>query len=64
MTEVRCKNCGRLLGWLEGKGEIKCPRTNCGGKNIFDTESDKVVFIQKTSHVALKDRASSGVTFR
>lgn len=63
MMEIRCKNCGRLLGKFQGTGEVKCPKTSCKGKNVFNTKTGKVVFIPIT-HVNLKDRAtSSGVTF-
>lgn len=65
MIEVRCKGCGRLLGKFDGVGEIKCPRTSCGGKNVFDTNLNSIKFIPRQNHVALKDRTtSSGVTFR
>lgn len=65
MVEVRCKGCGKLLGIFDGVGEIKCPRVNCGGKNIFNTKDGSIRFIPKPNHVALKDRTtSSGVTFR
>lgn len=39
MMEVRCENCGRLLGYFEGKGSIKCPRSRCRHMNVFDTRS-------------------------
>lgn len=64
MTEVRCKGCGKLLGKFDGCGEVKCPRVNCNGKNIFDTRNGDVKFVPIT-HVAMKDRTtSSGHTFR
>ena len=64
MTEIRCKNCGKLLGKYEGTGEVKCPRTNCGGKNIFDTRTGYRKYIPMT-HTAMKNRTtSSGVIFR
>lgn len=28
MLDFRCKSCGKLLGKIDGKAEIKCPR--CG----------------------------------
>jgi LSD1 subclass zinc finger protein len=31
MQEIRCKKCGKLLGYIDGKYEIKCPR--CGAMN-------------------------------
>ncbi len=36
MEEVRCKKCGKKLGVVEGKAEIKCPR--CGSLNYINTE--------------------------
>lgn len=64
MTEVRCKNCGKLLGKFNGTGEVKCSRVNCNGKNIFDTRTGYIKYIP-TNHVAMKDRTtSSGCTFR
>lgn len=64
MIEVRCKKCGKLLGVFAGKGEVKCPRTSCGGKNKFDTSKGEVKYIPMT-HVSMKDRTtSSGVRFR
>jgi len=35
MKEMRCKNCGKKLGVIAGKAEIKCPR--CGEVNTYDT---------------------------
>jgi len=26
LLEFRCKDCGRLLGYVSGKAEIKCPK--------------------------------------
>ena len=64
MTEIHCKNCGKLLGKFDGLGEVKCPRVNCKGKNIFDTRTGYAKFVPVT-HVAMKDRTtSSGVIFR
>ena len=31
MAETRCNKCNKLLGYIEGKYEIKCPR--CGAMN-------------------------------
>lgn len=28
MNDFRCSNCNRLLGKIEGRAEIKCPRCN------------------------------------
>lgn len=64
VVEIRCKNCSKLLGWFEGKGEIKCPRINCGCKNTFDTKTGKITCVQN-NHVKMRDRnTSSGHTFR
>ncbi|MEE0200785.1 hypothetical protein [Faecalicatena contorta] len=63
-VEIRCKNCGKLLGDFEGKGTVKCTRTECGGMNIFETSTGKHEFIPKRKPSYLKNRAtSSGVTF-
>ena len=43
MIEVRCKGCGKLLGYFKGKGDIKCPKVYCGGRNIFDTETEELL---------------------
>lgn len=65
MIEVRCKGCGRLLGRFEGKGSVKCPKVDCGGTNVFDTEKGLLSFVPKWVGTSLKDRkTSSGVTFR
>lgn len=65
VTEVRCKNCGKLLGKFDGIGEIKCPRANCNGKNVFNTKDGSVIYIHATNHVKMRDRTtSSGHTFR
>jgi len=64
LIEVRCKGCGRLLGKFEGKGEVKCPKVGCGGRNIFDTVTGEQRFIRKPKGIELKDRkTSSGVTY-
>lgn len=65
MIEVRCKGCGRLLGRFDGKGEVKCPKIDCGGKNTFDTATGEIKFIPKPKHISLNQRkTSSGVTFQ
>lgn len=64
MIEVRCGGCGRLLGKFEGKGEVKCPKVGCGGRNIFDTVAGEYRFIRKPKNIELKDRkTSSGLTY-
>ena len=62
MVEVRCCSCGKLLGWFDGKGQIKCPRSGCGGMNVFDTGKNEKKIVQK--HVTLDERTSGGVIFR
>lgn len=64
MSDVRCYGCGKLLGKINGSGEIVCPR--CGGKNTFD-EAGNVAFQEKRNKSAaiLKNRnTSSGMVFR
>lgn len=31
MKDIRCKKCNKLLGYIQGDYEIKCPR--CGEMN-------------------------------
>lgn len=65
LVEVRCKGCGELLGKFEGKGEIKCPKGSCRGKNVFDSETGSIKFVPKSKGTPYKDRkTASGVTFR
>ncbi len=60
--KIRCKNCGKLLGQFEGKGEVKCTRAGCGAINAFNTAKGSIEILR---HVPMKDRAtSSGHTFR
>lgn len=33
MVEIRCKQCNKLLGYIDGKYAIKCPR--CGEMNVI-----------------------------
>lgn len=62
--EIRCKKCGKLLGKFEGVGEVKCTRTGCGEKNIFNTKTGNVNCVA-TNHVPMRNRTtSSGHTFR
>jgi uncharacterized Zn finger protein (UPF0148 family) len=37
MTPVRCPQCGRLLGYFDGRGEVVCPRCRKNTKVVFDT---------------------------
>lgn len=39
LREVRCVKCNKLLGFIKGKAEIKCPR--CGKLNTVDTECQR-----------------------
>lgn len=32
LDETRCKKCNKLLGYMDGRYEIKCPR--CGEMNV------------------------------
>lgn len=54
LIEVRCGGCGRLLGRFHGKGDVKCPKTLCGGRNVFDTECGKYEFIPKKTRAGKK----------
>nr|WP_308625947.1 hypothetical protein [uncultured Eisenbergiella sp.] len=51
MVEVRCGGCGRMLGTFEGRGEVKCPKTECGGMNIFNTSENCYQFTPKSRMV-------------
>jgi phage FluMu protein Com len=63
LIPLRCKSCGKLLGWFDGKGEIKCPRSGCGFKNQFDTAKEEHKSNSKQNYADLKKReTSSGVT--
>lgn len=42
MRPVRCPNCGRLLGYFRGEGEVICPRCRKGLKVYFDTDKSIV----------------------
>ena len=62
MVEIRCKGCGRLLGYFEGSGRIKCQRAGCGAVNEFDTASMQHTPTEKKA-VSMRNRTtSSGVT--
>lgn len=64
MQEIRCKNCGRLLGKFDGAGEIKCPKIDCRMINEFDTKTGTHRVVKPPGTVPLKDRrTSSSVTF-
>lgn len=59
--EIRC-SCHRLLGKVEGHGEIKCPK--CGNLTTFDTKT-KVIKHHKKDYSAsmeyseMRNRATS-----
>lgn len=64
LKEIRCKRCNKLLGYIAGKGEIKCPKSECGATNQFDTETGMHKLLRETRHVNLKCRkTSSGLRF-
>ena len=63
MVAVRCKGCGKLLGFFDGKGDVKCSRSGCGYQNKFNTTD--MVLSKKKNNISLKNRTtSSGVTIR
>lgn len=45
MTPIRCPICGRLLGYFNGEGEVRCPRCRKDAKVYFDTKK-KIVEIR------------------
>lgn len=45
MEQVRCHKCNKLLGLIDGKYEIKCPR--CG---VMNTEKESVNNENATRH--------------
>lgn len=45
MIEVRCPNCGKLLGYFQGTGEIQCSRCRKNTVVVFDTEK-KIVKVR------------------
>lgn len=61
MIAVRCAGCGRLLGWFEGKGKMKCPKVKCGAITEFDTST--MVKTKKKCPDMKHRNTSSGVTF-
>lgn len=63
MIAVRCNKCGKLLGFYDGKGEVKCPRSGCGQKTVFDTDKMKGESKTGKGHTDLRYRkTSSGIT--
>ena len=54
MTEVRCPECGRLLGYFQGKGEVQCSRCRKGVTVYFDTEKDIVKTERQERHLTQK----------
>lgn len=43
--ELRCGNCRKLLGRIDGSAEIKCSR--CGVLNIYDAKTRRQEVIPK-----------------
>jgi len=39
MEEIRCERCGKKLGVISGKAEIKCPK--CKHVNTYNTEAQE-----------------------
>ena len=42
MIKVRCPECNRMMGYFEGRGEIKCPRCRKDTLVCFDTVTRQV----------------------
>ena len=42
MTAVRCPECGRLLGYFRGEGEMICPRCRKDALVVFNTEKNEI----------------------
>lgn len=62
MKEIRCQECNRFLGKIDGMFEIKCPRCHLINKGNADTGEIEKIY---KSHVSMNERStSSGVTFR
>lgn len=40
-----------MLGTFEGRGEVKCPKTECGCMNIFNTSENCYQFTPKSRMV-------------
>ena len=39
---LRCDKCGKvIMEWLEGRGVLICPRSNCKHPNFLNTRLDK-----------------------
>lgn len=65
MQEIRCKNCGKLLGKFEGLGEIKCSRHDCRSINKFNTQTGEHSVTKAPESTPMRSRTTaSGVTFR
>lgn len=61
MKEIRCPNCKKLLGKIDGEFEIKCSRCSCVNRGSTVEGTHQCVY---KAHVELKNRkTSSGVTF-
>ena len=57
-VELRCANCGRKLGDVEGSCAIVCSR--CGGLNDYNSHTGHT---QYTSKCMRTRKTSSGMTF-
>lgn len=65
MQEIKCRNCGKLLGEFEGLGKIKCPRHDCRSINKFNTQTGKHSAAKARKSTPMSKRTTaSGVTFR
>ncbi len=49
MKLIRCLNCNKVLGEVEGKAKIKCKMAGCHCMNVIDTDVDCQV-IEQPNH--------------
>ena len=42
MSPVRCPQCGRLLGYFKGEGELVCPRCRRDAMVYFNTNEQLI----------------------
>jgi len=47
MKEIRCKECGKMLGKIDGEYEIKCPRCKAMNTNIKKESIEDGFDVQK-----------------
>lgn len=59
LYEITCRRCGRLLGRLDGRAELKCPR--CKLVTVYDT-SEKTLIASIDREVAKTHNISSEKT--